>query len=82
MNLKPVRYTRHARSRMRQHQISEESVISTLTEPDQLLPSIKSRYNALKQLGNRIIRVTFLEEAEHILVITVSPRRHFQGGER
>ena len=80
--MKPIRYTHHARSRMHQHRISEESVISTLTEPDQLLPSIKSRYNALKQIGNRIIRVTFLEEAEHMLVITVSPRKHFQGGDR
>ena len=82
MNIRPVWYTRHARSRMRQHQISEESVISTLREPDELLPGIKSRYNALKQIGDRIIRVTFLEEAEHILIITVSPRRHFQGGGR
>ena len=42
----------------------------------------KSRYNALRQTGNRIIQVTFLEEAEHTLVITVSVRRHFQGGAR
>jgi len=34
-----------------------------------LLPGIKSRYNALRQIGNRIIRVTSPEEAEHILVI-------------
>ena len=32
---------------------------------DQLLPNIKSCYNALKHVGNRIIRV----EEEHILVI-------------
>ena len=82
MNAKPVHYTRHARSRMRQHYISEESVNLTIREPDQLLPSIKNRYNALKRTANRIIRVTFTEEAARILVITVSPRRHFQGGAR
>jgi len=49
---------------------------------DRLLPGIKSRYNALRQVGNRIIRVTFLKEAEHTLGITVSARRHFQGGVR
>ena len=80
MNIKPIRYTRHARSRMRQHHIDEESVALAVREPDQLLSSIKSRYNALKRIDDRIIRVTFLEQAEHILTITVSPRRHFQGG--
>ena len=79
---KPIHYTRHARSRMRQHHIEEENVALAIREPDQLLPSIKSRYNALKQIGHRIIRVTFLEEAEHTLVITVSPRKHFPGGGR
>jgi len=34
-----------------------------------LLPGIRSCYNALRQIGNRIIRVTSLEEAEHPLVI-------------
>ena len=67
---------------MRQHHIDEEIVGLTIRQPDQLLPGIKSRYNALKQIGDRIIRVTFLEQAEHILAITVSPRRHFQGGAR
>jgi hypothetical protein len=62
---------------MRQHQISEESVVSTLREPDQLLPSIKGRYNALKKINTKVIRVTFLEEADHILIVTVSPRKHF-----
>jgi hypothetical protein len=79
VSIKPIHYTRHARSRMRQHRIEEESVSLAIRESDQLLPSIKSRYNALKHIGNRIIRVTFLEEAEHILIITVSPRKHFQG---
>ena len=36
---------------------------------DQLLPSIKSRYNAFKQTDNRTIPVTFLEGAGHTLVI-------------
>ena len=34
---------------------------------DQLLPSIKSRYNALRKIDNRIIPMTFLEEAEPYL---------------
>ncbi len=82
MNIKPVRFTRHARSRMHQHHIDEESVALAIREPDKLLPSIKGRYNAFKETANRIIRVTFIEEADRILVITVSPRRHFQGGIR
>ncbi|OGO33202.1 MAG: hypothetical protein A2Z29_08815 [Chloroflexi bacterium RBG_16_56_11] len=77
--MKNVLYTRHARSRMRQHHISETSVVSALEIPEQLLPSIKNRYNALKKVTEgTIIRVTFVEETDHILVITVSPRKHFQ----
>jgi len=34
-----------------------------------LSPGIKSHYNALRQIGNRISRVTILKEAEHALVI-------------
>lgn len=63
---------------MRQHRISEESVVLTIGEPDQLLPGIRNRYNALKRMANKIIRVTFVEEVDRIVVITVSPRRHSQ----
>lgn len=80
MSGKAIYYTHHARSRMRQHRNSKESVVLAIGEPDQLLPSIKNRYNALKRMDNIIIRVTFVEEVERILVITVSPRKHFQGG--
>jgi hypothetical protein len=76
--LKPIRYTRHARSRVQQHHIDETGVISALESPEQLLPSVKSRYNALKKIGTGIIRVTFIEETDHSLVITVSPRKCFQ----
>jgi hypothetical protein len=63
---------------MRQHRLDEAVVISILEQPDQLLPSAKNRYNALKRVNGGIIRVTFVEEADKILVITVSPRKHFQ----
>jgi len=64
---------------MRQHRINEESVLSALEKPDQLLPGVKNRYNALKKVDAGIIRVTFVEEADDMLVITVSPRKHFEG---
>lgn len=41
MSEKPIYYTHHARSRMCQHRISEESVVLAIEEPDQLLPSIR-----------------------------------------
>jgi hypothetical protein len=42
---------------MRQHQISEESVVLAIEKPDELLPSTKNRYNALKRMENKIIRL-------------------------
>jgi hypothetical protein len=63
---------------MRQHRINEANIISTLENPDQLLPSVKNRYNAFKRVTSGIIRVTFIEEADNLLVVTVSPRKRFQ----
>ena len=71
-------YTRHARSRMRQHRISIDNVVETIAAPDQLLPGVKNRYNALKRIGNKIIRVTWVKENDRIVIITVSPRKCFQ----
>lgn len=43
-------------------------------------PSVKGRQNAYKFIGDRYLRVTFKEELDHILVITVTVRkRPFRG---
>ena len=60
---------------MRFWNILLEDVQSTLTIPDGVLPTEKDRLNAVKRLGERFLRVTYKEEEDHILVVTVTPRR-------
>ena len=60
---------------MRFWNILVEDVQSTLADPDRVLPTEKDRLNAIKMLGERFLRVTYTEEADHILVVTVTPRR-------
>jgi len=56
---------------MRWRNISEEEVTSTLAEPENIEPSIKGRKNALKRIGHKWVKVTFIEERGRIIVVTV-----------
>ena len=69
-----IRYDRHARRRMRWRGISESEVEQTVMEPDRLEASIRDRTNAFKRIGDRLIRVTFAETGDVILIITVVDR--------
>jgi hypothetical protein len=53
---------------MRWHRISEELIRETLGEPDREEPSITSRVNRWKRVGERFLRVTCRDEPERIAV--------------
>ncbi len=72
--IRRIRYDRHARRRMRWRQISETEVEDTVMDPDRLEPSIRGRANAYKRIGDRLIRATFVETENGILIITVVDR--------
>ena len=60
---------------MRRHGIFEEEVRTTLGDPEHLEPTVKGRMNAFGTSGRRIIRVTYLEEDQRIVVVTATPRQ-------
>ena len=65
-------YTRHARQRMAQRNISEEQVIETLEWPDEVLPGNHNEETAVRLYGAREVRVIYEEvEAETYLILTV-----------
>lgn len=78
--MKSVRYDRHAKRRMKEREVTQEETEITIKEPEYTEPSVKGRINAYRYIGNRFIRVTYKEEYDHILVITVTVRkRPFRG---
>ena len=75
--MKFIRYDRHAKRRMKEREVTEEEAEMAINNPDYIEPTIK---NAYKFIGSRFVRVTFKEEPENILVITVTVRkRPFRG---
>lgn len=73
--VKPIRFDRHAKRRMKEREIKEEEAEITIKESEYIEPSIKGRTNAFKYTGGRFLRATFKEEHEYILVITVTMRK-------
>ncbi|MBI4298640.1 MAG: hypothetical protein HY666_02660 [Chloroflexi bacterium] len=65
---------------MRLYGITRESIHKVLEGPERVVPTAKGRYNAYKKIGRRYLRVTYKEEETRFLVITVTPRRKFEGG--
>ena len=64
--MKPIRLTRHARNRMRWHEIDLELIEQTPGTPDWWERSVGGRINCWKRLQGRYIRVTYREEPEEI----------------
>ena len=78
--MKPIRYDHHARRRMKERGVTEEEAEITINGPEYIEPSIKGRKNVFKSMNGRFLRVTYKEEYDHILVITVTVRkRPFRG---
>ena len=73
--MKPLRFTRHARNRIRRDQVLRNTVASAIEHPDFLLPNKEGRLEAVKRLGKEHLRIIFKEESRYIVVITVILRK-------
>jgi len=60
---------------MKWRQISEEEVKITVTSPDHLQETIKERRNALKKIGEKLIKVTYRLEDEQMVIVTIIDKR-------
>ena len=70
MDTKPIIYGRHARRRMNWRKISREEVESVVRNPERVEPTERGRKNLFGRGDARYIRVTVLESATHVQVIT------------
>jgi hypothetical protein len=73
--MKPITYCRHARKRMKDRIVTEEEVSFVVNQADYIELDVKDRKNAYKYINDRFIRVTFKEENDNILIITVTIRK-------
>jgi hypothetical protein len=73
--MKPIKYVRHARNRMRMHRIVEKEVESALQNPAHLEPSVEGRFNAWIETSGKFLRVTYKEEEDKFLVISAVKKR-------
>jgi hypothetical protein len=72
--MKPIRYTRHARHRMRWRRISESEIESAMLDPDFVEPFLGTRLNAWKKISEKYLRVTYFEAEEETVVLTAVKR--------
>ena len=73
--MKFLKYTRHAKNRMRMHEITEAEVAAALEKPDFSEPSVEDRVNAWKKTGEKFLRVTYKDEPARILVVTAVKKK-------
>jgi hypothetical protein len=74
-SMKPIKYMRHARNRMRWHRITEVEVESALQNPEFLEPSVEQRLNAWIKTSDKFLRVTYKDETDRFLVITAVKKK-------
>jgi len=69
-----IHLTRHAQRRMKWRNISLDDVEACLTYPDRVEQMPTGRTNASKSIGKKLIRVSYVEEEERIMVVSVVDR--------
>ncbi len=56
---------------MKWRKISEKEVEDTLLSPEKTEDSIKDRKNAFRHIGKKWLKVTFIQETDKIVIVTV-----------
>jgi hypothetical protein len=64
---------------MKWRRVSEAEVLSILNTPDRVEQSIDERSNAYKVVGDRLLKVTYLDKEVDVVVITVIEKESVGG---
>ena len=70
-----IRFTHHARNRMRMYHLTEAEVSDALRQPDGVTPTRHGEQHAWKHIPRGWLRVTCVKEDQTTIVITVTVRR-------
>jgi len=66
-----IYFSRHVRRQMKWREISEDEIKNTILSPEKIEDSIKDRKNAFKHIDKKWLKVTFKQENDKIVIITV-----------
>jgi len=69
--MKPIRLTRHAKNRMRWRGVTEDEVERVLRSPERVESTRFGRTNAYAALQGRTLRVTYVDEEDALIVVSV-----------
>ena len=69
--MEKIYFSRHAKRQMKWRKISEEEVKNTISSPEKTEDSIKGRKNAYKHINEKWIKVTFKDDYDKIIIVTV-----------
>jgi hypothetical protein len=67
-----IRFSRHARKQMKWRQIGEGEVQETIRNPEKVEDSSRERKNAFKEVGGRLLKITYRIEKDEAIVITAT----------
>jgi hypothetical protein len=65
-----IKISRHAKRQMKWRKITDAEVEAVIAAPDMQEDTIKGRKNALKSFGSRLIRVTYCQEGDDVVIVT------------
>lgn len=66
----PVVFSDHAKKKLRSRGISQKRVTETASNPEEILPSFKSRRLRQRRFGDKILRIITITEGPRITIIT------------
>jgi hypothetical protein len=73
-----VRFSRHARRRMKWRRISEEDVVAAITRPERREITRFDRINFFARRGGRLLKVTALRSPDGWLVVSAVEKKETQ----
>ena len=74
--MKEIYISRHAKRQMKWRKISDKEVEETIFDPEKLEDSIKGRKNAYKHISQKWIKVTYKEESDKFIIVTVIDKKN------
>ena len=66
-----ISFTFHAKMRILQRGINEETVKEIISKPEYVLDSFENRKIAVKRIGGQLWHVVYMREGNNIKVVTV-----------